>query len=123
MRRCFAFLAASLCAASAAAEPVPRTDPGWVAYGWGLQPSCAAWTRERGRARRTEAGREIEMWVLGFLSGYSRYAPGSGGAIGEGSSSASLTAWIDAYCRGHPREPVARAAIRLIETLEPRSRP
>ena len=64
----------------------------------------------------------MQMWLLGFVSGFNWYAPASGGDIGRGADVESLHAWIDQYCREHPLETLVFAAVMLIQELERRSR-
>jgi|SRR5271166_4901723 len=69
--------------------------------------SCGSWTRAHD-GLPTEAIMIREGWVLGFLSafGYLTYGDPLNGMDGAG-----VAAWIDNYCRDHPIDDIADAAI------------
>ncbi|NOJ43035.1 hypothetical protein [Bradyrhizobium australiense] len=62
---------------------------------------------------------KLQSWLGGFLSGYNI---GSGGVdfLAQPSFDA-LTAWMDNYCRSHPLNGVAEAAVDLTKELRSRA--
>jgi hypothetical protein len=55
-------------------------------------------------------GLALLNWVLGYVSGASRYLPNFPADI----SNEQIVASIDAHCQEHPTDPVFRAAIALL---------
>lgn len=105
-----------LWASPSAAQKSPNGE--FVFFGATPTPSCATWTS----LRRTGRGQELTYWVLGFVSGYNRWAPNSGGNIGGSADAEALLAWVDRYCESNPLDTYVQAAFRLIEELETRAR-
>lgn len=78
--------------------------------------SCAQWADARsqpGSAERFSA----EAWLVGFLSGM---AAALNRDILAGVSQQSLTAWMDAYCRRHPRSNTGEGGFDLVNELSAR---
>jgi hypothetical protein len=70
---------------------------------------CSSWTALR--VRRQSHG--AEEWVLGFLSGVAYVgSPKLNPLLGE--DAGSVIAWIDSYCRDHPRNRLATAAMGFV---------
>jgi len=70
-----------------------------------VQQSCEAWSEER-----KSDNQNLQIWVLGFLSGASVYG---GVNLGELDADAPLR-WIDNYCQWHPIDLVTQALAAFI---------
>ena len=91
-----------------------RTQPGtYVRFGLGLE-SCGRWVTER--ARESRVASEMDTWVAGYVTGYAaaEISPGRTMLLTD---VAALNVWVDNYCRLHPLEKVADAALKLATEL------
>jgi hypothetical protein len=64
----------------------------------------------------------MSSWVLGFITGYNLYGPGSNN-VSKGTDLEGLNAWLDNYCAGHPLDPFGVAAQALIFELGKKAAP
>ena len=79
--------------------------------------SCGSWLAEKGTAME-----HLDLsWVLGFITAFNAYGLFVDKDVALGTNSDGLAAWIDNYCRAHPRENIAKAAERLIAEFRARS--
>ncbi len=79
----------------------------YTVYGDGAEPCWKLDTRPR-----SFGSVEQRSWVVGFVSGYG-YAHGRLKKVDV----AALTAFVDSYCRAHPRDDIAKATEALVEEL------
>jgi hypothetical protein len=104
---------------------------GWEAFGVGTK-SCAEWTRAEAERRPissggimlTEMGSDITaqtQWITGFLTAYNYYQSATPN-VAEGTDINGVFARIDTYCAAHPLDPIARAAIAVIDELSRRTK-
>jgi len=104
---------------------------GWEAFGMGNK-TCVEWTQiqdERrpvnsGGTMLTEMGSDITaqtQWITGFLTAYN-YFQSATPNVAEGTDINGVFARIDTYCATHPLDPIARAAIAVIDELSRRGR-
>src|SRR5262249_15937206 len=102
---------------------------GWEAFGSGTQ-SCADWTKAEGERRPvssggtmlTESGSDIPgqtQWITGFLTAYNYYQSATPN-VAEGSDMNGVFGQIDTYCAAHPLDPIAKAAIAVVDELSRR---
>ena len=102
---------------------------GWEAFGIGKK-SCAEWTKAEGERRPvssggtmlTESGSDIPgqtQWITGFLTAYNYYQSTTPN-VAEGTDMNGVFARIDTYCAAHPLDPIAKAAIAVIDELSRR---
>jgi len=57
-----------------------------------------------------------EAWVQGFVTSYNLYGIGSDD-VARATDVSGRNGWIDNYCRDHPLDTIAAAAIKLVEEL------
>lgn len=90
-------------------------QPSMVTIGSGSQP-CASWNAHTGERRAAD-----KQWLAGFLTGLdfgvSIYARS---LVRDGDDPEGFIAFVDNYCRGHPRDNVAQAAQALYLELSKR---
>ncbi len=93
---------------------VIATSPAFADYtvmGAGLA-SCSTWTQDR--KRQTIDAKQIEQWMLGFLSGAGyvgapRYDPLNG------LDAQAVLSWVDNYCSAHSLKSLSAAGYSFIE--------
>ncbi len=79
--------------------------------------TCESWLEDR-----TKDGAQAwqrQEWLLGYLSAYNNWVH-RGQNVAEGRDAKGMFAWIDAYCREHPRDILATATESLILELRKR---
>jgi hypothetical protein len=105
--------AALLCAANlGSAQPAdPSKGVGPITYGAGTR-SCGNWLADRGNIHDVE----IE-WVLGWLSASSTWISGLTPSSLRQTDADAVSAWVDKYCREHPLDRIAKAAMSLVDEL------
>ena len=86
-------------------------------FGAGVD-SCGTWLAEKG----TMLGNLNNMWVLGFITAFNRYALVTDRNVALGTNADGMVAWIDNYCRAHPLDSIATTAENLTGELQARSR-
>ena len=93
--------------AQAAAQPLPVLGKGNV--------SCSTWVDRRAGA--TGDSETMAAWVLGYLTAFNHYAPTPEADVSGGQETASLTSWIDDYCRKNAAHNIYQASAALVEAL------
>lgn len=95
------------------------TAPAGTAYYYGFpgNDSCADWTQNRTNPDRKQ--QVLEGWVLGFVTGYNVYGPGSGN-VAPGVTSTALIGWVDQHCVAYPLDSVLEASLKLVIELKRR---
>src|SRR6516165_9877017 len=112
--------------------PQAEAKEGWEAFGMGNK-TCVEWTQiqdERrpvnsGGTMLTEMGSDITaqtQWITGFLTAYNYYFQGATPNVAEGTDINGVFARIDTYCAAHPLDPIARAAIAVMDELSQRAK-
>ena len=110
-------------------SPQAEAKEGWEAFAMGNK-TCVEWTQiqdERrpvnsGGTMLTEMGSDITaqtQWITGFLTAYN-YFQSATPNVAEGTEINGVFARIDTYCAAHPLDPIARAAIAVIDELSRR---
>lgn len=79
------------------------------------ETSCGAWRHDLRHDDIRKAA--VLNWVLGFLSGR---AMDSGRDVLAMTDQASISAWLDNYCRANPLESVVTASFELERELDRR---
>ena len=74
--------------------------------------SCGTWTQDR--KNRTIDEKQIEQWVLGFLSGVG-YTGGTKYNPLNGLDAPAILVWVDNYCLANPLKPLSQAAYSFID--------
>ena len=103
-----------------------KAKEGWEAFGMGTK-SCAEWTKAEAERRPvssggtmlTEMGSDITaqtQWITGFVTAYNYYQSAMPN-VAEGTDMNGIFAKIDTYCAAHPLEPIAKAAIAVVDEL------
>jgi 2-methylcitrate dehydratase PrpD len=64
----------------------------------------------------------LESWVQGFLTATNVFFTGSSD-LSHGTDSEGIMAWVDNYCKEHPLETLATAAVDLVFQLMARGGP
>ena len=106
--------------------PKAEAKEGWEAFGIGTK-SCAEWTKAEAERRPvssggtmlTEMGSDITaqtQWITGFVTAYNYYQSAMPN-VAEGTDMNGIFAKIDTYCAAHPLEPIAKAAIAVVDEL------
>jgi len=109
--------------------PQAEAKEGWEAFGMGNK-TCLEWTEtqeerrpvDSGGTMLTESGTDIEtqtQWITGFLTAYN-YFQSATPNVAEGTDINGVFARIDTYCAAHPLDPIAKAAIAVIDELSRR---
>jgi hypothetical protein len=80
----------------------------YAVVGVGLD-SCDSWTEARLTSQGTQAFGDGQ-WVLAFLSGVGFMGGDTGNNPLNGVDADGVWAWIDNYCRDHPRVKIGDAA-------------
>ncbi|MGH7827301.1 MAG: hypothetical protein ACREQ7_19250 [Candidatus Binatia bacterium] len=89
---------------------VGYAQPGISVWGAGLF-TCGEWIEH---TKRAWPRAQYTDWVLGFLTSYNYYNPSQQVAPPD---RASVSAWIDKYCRDNPLDRQFMAAAALLEEL------
>jgi len=98
------FLFAAICATTPASAS-------YTLIGAGLA-SCGTWTQDR--KNRTIDQKQIEQWMLGFLSGVG-YTGGTKYDPLHGVDAPAVLVWIDNYCLANPLKHLSEAAHGFID--------
>ena len=105
-------------------SPQAEAKEGWEAFAMGNK-TCVEWTQiQAGGTMLTEMGSDITaqtQWITGFLTAYN-YFQSATPNVAEGTDINGVFARIDTYCATHPLDPIARAAIAVIDELSRRGR-
>jgi hypothetical protein len=79
--------------------------------------SCGTWVRS---ASQRELRQVYLYWFRGFLSGYNYGAPTKQVPLAASPDDATLTLFVDKFCREHPLNPFVSAAFDLVKELRPK---
>jgi hypothetical protein len=71
--------------------------------------SCGSWT-----AARHNRDQAYEFWVFGFISGIAHAYSDVTVDPFNGMDGKGVRAWVDNYCRAHPIETIADAALAFV---------
>jgi hypothetical protein len=93
---------------------LPHADGGYMILGAGSF-SCGEW--KEARAAQGANNLRDTSWLLGFLTAFNIYGPGSNN-ITAGTDTAGRQAWVDSFCAQHPLAQLTNAAQALVNSKQ-----